>query len=52
MTVVAEWREKKIYVYHDVKSITYNQYSGFPALKKRDTTIDLTEDYKIIAIVD
>lgn len=52
MTVVAQWKEKKIYVYHDIKSITYNTFNGLPALKKRDSTIDLSEDYKILAIVD
>jgi hypothetical protein len=52
MTVVTEWKDKKIFIYHDVKSITYRQFDGLPSLKKRDTTIDLSDDYKIIAIVN
>lgn len=51
MTVIAQWKTEKICVYHDIKSITYRS-DGFPSLKKRDTTIDLTENYKVIAIVD
>lgn len=53
MTVIAQYLkfDGKIYVYHDIKSITYNA-AGFAALKKRDTVIDLNENYKIIAIVD
>lgn len=51
MTVVTQWKSGKIIIYHDIKSITYRP-DGFPSLKKRDTTIDLTEDYKVIGIID
>lgn len=51
MTVVAQWKTGKIYVYHDIKSITYRP-DGFPTLKKRDTIIDLNNDYQVIAVVD
>jgi hypothetical protein len=53
MTVVAQYTkyEGRIYVYHDVKSITYRA-DGFASLKKRDTTVDLNENYKILAIVN
>lgn len=51
MTVVAQYKNGKVYVYHDIKSITYNA-AGLPDLKKRDTTINFSNDYKIIAIVD
>lgn len=51
MTVVVQWKNMKIINYHDVKSITYRP-DGHPSLKKRDTTIDLTDDYKVITIID
>ena len=50
VTVVAQYKTGRVLVYHDIKSITYNT-AGLPVLKKRDTSIDMSQDYTIIAIV-
>lgn len=52
MNVVVQWRAGKIHVYTDIKAITYRS-NGLPSLfKEENPKIDLSIDYKVIAITD